>query len=89
MEVSMTHRMQLSAASLLTIFTGVVSLATPAQGAASTGTDEGCRESVQAYCEYAASFCKSGGATCTYTVSNCQIINIECTPEDEKKRTME
>ncbi len=84
----MTHRMQLSAASLLTIFTGVVSLATPAQGAAATA-DEGCRESVTAYCEYAASFCKSGGATCTYTPANCQIINIECTPEDEQKRTME
>lgn len=85
----MTHRMQLSAASLLTILTGAVFLATPAQGTAATGTDEGCRESVQAYCDYSASFCESKMATCTYTVSNCQIINIQCNPVDEQKRTME
>lgn len=85
----MTNRQQISAASLLTILTGGVFLATPAQGAAATGADEGCRESVQAYCDYSASFCASGSATCTYTVSNCQIVNIVCNPEDNTKRTME
>lgn len=85
----MTHCMQLSAASLLTIFTGAVFLATPAQGAAATGTDESCRESVQAFCDYLADWCSSKTATCTYSVSSCEITYMECNPADEQKRPME
>ena len=72
----MTRRTRLSLGSLLTIVSGGVFLSTPAVSPAQTAD---CRESVRAYCEYAAATsCGGAGATCTYNTSTCQITNIEC-----------
>lgn len=72
----MTRRARLSVGSLLTIAGGGVFLSMPAPSQAAETFD--CRESVRAYCNYAASFCSSGSATCTYNTTTCEIINIEC-----------
>jgi hypothetical protein len=73
----MTSRARIWVGSLLTIVGGGAFLSTPQPGAAAETFD--CRESVRAYCAYAASFCASQRATCTYTTDGtCQITNIEC-----------
>lgn len=72
----MTIRARLVAGSLLTIAGGGAFLSVPAPVQAAATYD--CRESVRAYCNYAASFCASGRAVCTYETATCQITNIEC-----------
>lgn len=72
----MTSRTRLTVGSLLTIVGGGAFLSTPTVSPAQTND---CRESVRAYCEYAAATsCAGAGATCTYDTRSCQITNIEC-----------
>ncbi|HEX8454189.1 MAG TPA: hypothetical protein VF647_19025 [Longimicrobium sp.] len=75
----MPSRTQMCLASLLTILCGGGLLASPARADASSEAFD-CRASVEEYCSYAAGYCSSGWARCTYTVESCQITNIECIP---------
>ena len=72
----MNARARIVAGSLLTIVGAGAFLSGPIPSQAAETYD--CRESVREYCNYAAGFCASGRAICTYETATCQITNIEC-----------